>query len=109
MLTDLQVRRTGSFSQKTLTKYEIDYMKILVTIKDFECITKKLSINVQAQVVSLGNSTKRLKKDHTSSRRQKRQEHSQFVLYCWCYSDTKPDSDSKKIKRETTDQYPHKC
>lgn len=67
ILIDLQVRWTGLFSQKTLIKYEIDYMKILVTIKDFECVIKKCSRNVQTQIVSLGNSTKYLKKDYTCS------------------------------------------
>jgi len=52
-----------------------DYMKILLTIKDFECVILitflesflKLSRNVQTQIVLLGNSTKHLKKDHTCS------------------------------------------
>ena len=49
------------------TKYEIDNFKILVTIKDIAFVKEKLSRNVQTQIVSLGNSTKCLKKDYTCS------------------------------------------
>ena len=122
ILIDLQVRWTGSFSQKTLTKYEIDYMKILLTIKDFECVILitflesflKLSRNVQTQIVLLGNSTKHLKKDHTCSAwplcEDRRGENipSSFCIasVTWTPNQTMTE---KKGRGKLQTSIPHKC